>query len=234
MINGCIPNSLFTVCHPSSSINWHLNRFGQNALKMHWSIFSFILNLDTNIPYGFKISERLLRFHYFSAIKINKSEILWLSGSKLTELCQTEAHQWCHSVKQQHWQLADTLNSCGLIRFFNLLEDYSQKSNQCQGLPGFIPNLELGCRCTVGLLVKGCKWAVHMPGAEEGEWKGGVLGVRAAGCCTGSRCSDGAGGGEGRSSYLWGSKEGRRGIREGSYKALGAHKIRHFQLHRVR
>lgn len=40
--------------------------------------------------------------------------------------------------------------------------------------------------------------------------------------------------GQGRSSYLWGSKGGRRGFREDSYKALGTHKIRHFQLHRVR
>lgn len=41
-------------------------------------------------------------------------------------------------------------------------------------------------------------------------------------------------GGEARSSYLWGSEEGRRGFTEDSYKAIGTHKIRHFQLHRVR
>ncbi len=41
------------------------------------------------------------------------------------------------------------------------------------------------------------------------------------------------GGQKGRKSYLWGSKEGRRGFREDSYKAIGTHKIRHFQLHRV-
>lgn len=39
---------------------------------------------------------------------------------------------------------------------------------------------------------------------------------------------------EGRQSYLWGSEEGRRGFRADSYEAVGTHKIRHFQLHRVR
>lgn len=34
----------------------------------------------------------------------------------------------------------------------------------------------------------------------------------------------------GENSYLWGSEEGRRGFREDSYKAIGTHKIRHFQL----
>lgn len=39
-------------------------------------------------------------------------------------------------------------------------------------------------------------------------------------------------GGGRRTSYLWGSEEGRRGFREDSYEAIGTHKIGHFQLHR--
>lgn len=77
---------------------------------------------------------------------------------------------------------------------------------------------------------------VSLVGKPEGEWtdRVGRGEGRAAGFLVGSRCSIGGGrGGEGRKSYLWGSEEGRRGFREDSYKAIGTHKIRHFQLHRV-
>lgn len=65
----------------------------------------------------------------------------------------------------------------------------------------------------------------------EGDWIDTGWGEqgKAAGYRMRSRCS---GGGE-RRSYLLGSEEGRRGFREDSYKAIGTHKIRHFQLHRV-
>lgn len=64
------------------------------------------------------------------------------------------------------------------------------------------------------------------------EWGEGRAGLQASSWGADAQSVEEEGG-EGRKSYLWGSEEGRRGFREDSYKAIGTHKIRHFQLHRV-
>lgn len=107
-----------------------------------------------------------------------------------------------------------------------------ESSNQCQGLVSVIADLELGCRCA-GVVVSNGLEVGGSFAQRRREWRGESEGCKPLLREQTLQLKRGGGGGD-SSSYLWGRKERRRGFREGSFKALGTHKIRHFQLHKVR